>query len=305
MVLALPLLLAHCSGSVGTSPGPDAATPADVAALPDAVAPTDTGPRPDAAPLTTPSCAEVRATCGQSPALVVRAHAEGVTGLDGARALFVVRYVLRTGEGLEVPRGLALGRGLIQNGAFETCLCVPTGASWYPKIATVVFTPGTTGETARDVARASFAQLFAVTADQDLSFGSPNPSAEEVEAALAATVDRTSTVTVHGTESTVGSARVFGGLVADEHAVAAEISTAAIADGALRFRWFMPGRQWPSERLVLLVDRNNDHRCNDGDQGAIVTLAGREQLDGVPAWLEGSALTTVCDALRVEVVRGE
>src|SRR4051812_9977776 len=79
----LALGTAHCGAAV--APGDsDAGAPVDSGAI----AEQDAGPV--VAP--SPSCEEVRAGCGPSPQQFIRGHADGLTGLDGARVEFAVRY---------------------------------------------------------------------------------------------------------------------------------------------------------------------------------------------------------------------
>ncbi len=283
------LATAHCGAFVAPSDG--SAAPADSAVAAD-VAPT-------------PSCAEVRATCGDAPAMVVRGHAEGLVGLDGARAQFAVRYVLTEGQGLNVPHGVAMARAEVRAGAFEACVCVPHGSNLYPQVAAVVFHPGTRGETGADVSRAMFSQRYATLGDEPLTMALTVPATRvAAEVAVAAMDDRATSVALSGLDAATGSARVFAALVADERPVAAELAQTAVTAGSVRIEWIMPGRAWPSERVVLLVDRNANRRCDAGDLGVSIARGGRSEIvmTGV-AWLEGAALTSICDALSVEVQR--
>ena len=293
--LLLALSAAHCGGVVVSSnqvdaAGSDAAT-SDAAIVKAA---------PDAAP--SPTCAEVRASCGPAPQMFVRGHAEGLAGLDGARAQFAMRYLLQRGNGLNVPHGVVSAWGRVEGGAFEACVCLPRGANEYPELAAVVFAPGSAGETSRNVARAAYSQRYATLGDEDLAyFLRESPTAAQVEAALAAMVDRTSAVTVRGLDPGEG-ARIYGGLVADERPVAAQVVGGVVADGRVRLEWIMPGRQWPTERVALVVDRNGNRRCDEGDLGASVRLDGRQEV-AVGSWLQGASLTAACQALRLEAER--
>jgi hypothetical protein len=255
----------------------------------------------DAAP--SPSCEEVRAACGPSPQQLVRAHATGLMGMEGARVQFAMRYLLVDGEGLNAPRGVAMARSEIRDGAFEACVCVPRGANSYPQVAAVVFAPGTTWETGREVVRASFSQRFGTTGDEDLTDSLLPSTPARSEAALAAMVDRTEQMTVRGLEAALAGFPVYAGLVADERPVAAQIAADTITRGQIALRWTMPGRPWPGERLVLVVDRNQDGRCGEGVLGASMPLMGRRDLSGIGEWLQGAALASVCEALALEAPR--
>lgn len=291
-LLFLASLNAQCGGVVVLADRGDGGEPAD--------APAATRPRDAASP--SPGCAEVRASCGAPPQQFVRGHAEGLTGLDGARVQFAMRYLLTRGNGLNVPHGVVSAWGRVQGGAFEACVCLPRGANEYPELAAVVFAPGSTGETGRDVARAVFSRRYATLGDENVAWGLREaPSEAQAEAALAAMVDRTSAVGVGGLSGMEG-ARAYGGLVADERPVAAQVVGGAIADGRVRFQWIMPGRQWPGERLALLVDRNGNRRCDDGDLGASIGLDGRQDVT-VGAWLQGASLNAVCRALLLDAER--
>ena len=99
--------------------------------------------------------------------------------------------------------------------AFEACVCMPQGASGYPQVAAVVFTPGSTGETSREVARAMFSQRYATLGDEDVGFAlNEVPSAPEVEAAVAALTDRTSELRVRGLDAMAEGGSAFAGAAA-------------------------------------------------------------------------------------------
>jgi hypothetical protein len=133
----------------------------------------------------TAPCADVVASCGPSPALVVRGHAEGLVGLEGATVAFAMGFV-EPGTGVAGPDSNAVaGRTVVRGGAFESCVCMPFGADSYPATAAVVFRPGATTETAGDVAAAVFRQLFATEGDE--GFGpelTAPPAQTDVENAL-------------------------------------------------------------------------------------------------------------------------
>lgn len=287
--LLLPLLALGCGASVTPAP----AAPADAGAPVVEDAPTVVTPAP--------TCAEVRASCGAEPEQFVRGHAEGLVGLDGARVRFAMRYLRDDGQGLGVPHGVVVGSAVVRDGAFEACVCMPRGGSNYPQVTAVVFAPGTTGETSRDVARATFSQRYATLGDESLSYALGGvPSAPEVEAALAGLVDRGHQVVLRGVDPSTEGAQAFGGLVADERPVAADVTGGQVEGGALAFAWNMPGREWPTERLALVIDRNGNRRCDEGDLGAVVRLDGRRELSGVGAWAQGAAVGEVCRALSLE-----
>lgn len=260
---------------------------------------------PPVIPETWPSCAEVRASCGAEPQRFVRGHAEGLTGLDGGRVRFAMRYLREDNRnGLNVPHGVVVGGAEVRGGAFEACVCMPHGGNVYPQVVAVVFAPGTTGETSRDVARATFSQRYATLGEENVSYAlNAVAAAPVVEAALAGLVDRAHEVRVRAPgvdEAAAAAGRVYAGLVADERPVAAQVVTGGPAEGGgLAFNWIMPGRQWPSERVALVIDRNGDRRCDAGDTGATVRLDGRREVDSVE-WVQGDALLGVCAALRMD-----
>ncbi len=292
-------LLSCCLGSVGCGgvvvhPDGESRSEADAAVSADAPPPT---------PVTSPSCSEVRASCGPEPQRFVRGHAEGLTELEGARVQFAVRYLRTSGVGLNIPHGVVSAWGRVARGAVEACVCLPRGGNEYPQIAAVAFAPGSSGETPRDVLRAMYSQRYATLGDEDLAFGLREvPSAGQVEAALAAMSDRASTVTLRGLDAATVGQRVYGGLVADERRIAAQVAGAAVEGASARFEWIMPGRYWPSEALAVVVDRNANRRCDEGDLGARVRLDGRSEVT-VPAWLRGAELASVCAAVGLEVQR--
>lgn len=296
---------AHCGSVVTGGVAVDASSPSDAAAV-------DTPPIPDGAPVDgtppptpSPSCAEVRAQCGGAPAMFVRGHAQNLTGLDGARARFAVRYS-QTGSGgtLSALTGVVSAWGHVRDGAFEACVCVPTGANIYPVIVSLVYAPGSASDTSRDVVRAVMSQRYATLGDEDLDFAlTASPSPALTEAAVAAMDTREAHYTVATVAAPEGT-RVFGGLVADERTVAAEVSNALVAGWRADLHWTMPGRAWPSERVALVVDRDNDRRCGAGDLAAFA----RANADGavnVAAWMEGAAIAPVCAALQMETTRAQ
>ena len=289
-LLALTLLASGCGASVTPAPSPALGDAGSVAV--DVPAPTPAA--------STASCEEVRAACGAAPQQFVRGHAAGLTGLDGARVRFAMRYVRDPGHGLDVAHGVVVAAAEVRGGAFEACVCMPQGASNYPQMAAVVFTPGSAGETSREVARAMFSQRYATLGDEDVGFALNGvPSAPEVEAAVAALSDRTSELRVRGLDAMAEGGSAFAGLVADERPVAAQVVGGRVEGGALSLDWIMPGRQWPTERLALVIDHNGNHRCDDGDLGATVRLDGRRELDGL-TWVQGADLQGVCRSLSLE-----
>jgi hypothetical protein len=266
--------------------------------------PVDVAPPPvDAGP--TPSCAALQPTCATAPQQLVRAHANGLVGVDGATVQFGVRYLLVTGMGLDAPRGTAAGRGIVSGGAFEVCVCVPSGSNNYPVEAAVVFMPGAPPLASRDVVLDFVSQRFAALPDEDLGMVLHAPaSAVETEVALADTVVRNETVAVHGLDASLASTHVFAGLIASNRPIAPQLATATIASGSVSLQWDGPGVAWPDESLYLLVDVNGDGMCNNGDDGAIVALGGRTDIPSIgTAWLQGAALAPVCNALLVGTSR--
>lgn len=294
LLFLLPWFAAGCGAAVTpASPPPVEDTGAvDVAATPT---------------LAPPTCAEVQAACGPEPQRFVRGHAEGLTGLDGARVRFAIRYLprQRQGQGLDVAHGVAVASGEVRGGGFEACVCIPEGGSRYPQVAAVVFTPGTAGETSRAVARAMLSQRYATLGDENVSYAlGEAPSPAQVEAALAALVDRTHDVQVRGLDAAAEGGQAYAGLVADERPVAAQVVGGRVRGGAVALDWIMPGRPWPSERLALLIDRNRNRRCDDGDLGTTFRLDGRRVLDGPGGpWARGAALQDLCRSLSIEADR--
>ncbi len=279
--LPLLVLTAHCGGSVVTDPAPSSST--------------EPPPGQTAQPwVETPSCAVVAASCGSDPAVVVRGHASGFADLEGARAEFAVRYAPENGSVFEDPPNVAVGRTRVKDGAFETCVCVPHGANMYPQIAAVVYLPGTTGITSKDVARATFSQRYATLGDEDVTYAChAAPSVLQKESALAAMVERTASVRLRTAPPGVN---VIGGLVADERPVAAQITGGYVEGTDVSLRWTMPGRAWSSERVAFFLDRNANGKCDAEDAGAFAPFAAT--IDAPTSWLEGAAITPVCDALR-------
>jgi hypothetical protein len=217
-----------------------------------------------------------------------------------------MRYLRADGRGLDVPHGVVVATTEVRDGAFEACVCMPEGANGYPQVAAVVFAPGAAGETGRDVARATFSQRYATLGDEDLSFaltGVAQPA--EVEAAVAALVDRTRQLRVTGLpEAEAADGFVHAGLVADERPVAAQVVAGGPDGAATAFDWIMPGPAWPSERVAIVVDRNRNRRCDEGDLGMIAPVGGRSSLDVAgAAWSQGAALTAVCAAVGLGVSR--
>lgn len=249
----------------------------------------------------TASCAEVKATCGGEPAVVVTGTSKGLAGLDGARVEFAVRYILEEGIGLDVAHGVALGRTFVRGDAFETCVCVPRNAINYPQIAAVVYAPGSTGLGSRDVVRATFSQRYATEGTEDVTYAlGAAPNDLQKEAAVAAMVERTEQITAN---FTTDGKSLHAGLIADDRPIAPQLATGSDAFAKATLTWTMPGRPSPSEKVALFVDRNSNGKCDlDGsDNGAIVPFS--KTLAAPTTWLSGDALRTVCDALRVGVSR--
>ncbi len=285
----LALASAHCGGNVAT----DTAPPTDSGTV------TVDAPSPEWAE--TAACATVQASCTTAPAVFVRGHAEGLPDLEGARVEFAVRYILEEGMGLDVPHGVVVGRAHVKGSAFEACVCVPRGANMYPQIAAAVYRPGSTSMISRDVVRASFSQRYATLGDEDVGYAlKALPNDLQKEAAVAAMSDRTAKATLGGLGAVEG---ITAGLIADERPLAAQVTTRAVAGGKVQLAWTMPGRAFSSERIAFFVDRNKNGKCDvDGsDAGGFAPFATTIEFGG--AWLEGSLLTPVCDALRADSPR--
>lgn len=179
--LVLSLACAHCGAVVTSSELTPDAAPVDAAVVDVAAA--------DAAP--SPSCAAVRASCGALPQQFVRGHAEGLTGLEGARVQFAMLYLRESNMGIGAPRGVASAWGRVEGGAFEACVCLPRGGNEYPQLAAVVFAPGTVTQTRSDVARAVFSQRYATLGDEDLAWMIQEPPTDAmIDEALAAMIER-------------------------------------------------------------------------------------------------------------------
>lgn len=284
-LFASSLLVTACGGSVA----PEAE-------------PTATKPEPTVEWTETASCDVVASSCGSDPAVLVRGHAAGLVGLDGARVEFAIRYIHEEGMGLDVPHGVALGRTHVAGGAFETCVCVPHGANMYPQVAAVVYRPGATTLTGRDAERATFSQRYATLGDEDVSFAlNAVPNDFQKEAAVAAMVERTAKATLDLPGEETG--QIYAGLIADERPVAAQLTTGSSAFGRASLTWSMPGRAWSSERVAFFIDRNANGKCDaDGaDVGAVVPFAATLAFSG--AWVTGGELASICAALRPDAPR--
>jgi hypothetical protein len=280
-------------------------TAGDAAPVSDASPVTDATPVADAAPPPTPDsppCEAVRASCGPLPQQVVRGRAEGLVGLDGGRARFAIRYN-RDGVGGVRTDGVVSAWATVAGGAFEACVCLPRGGNEYPMVAALVYAPGSAGESSRGVVRAMASQRFATLGDEQLAAGlTETPPAAVIETAVAAMEDRTAEVTARGFDGALEGAMVFAGLVANERPVAAQIAVASVTGGDARLAWVVPGRAWPSERLVLLVDRNRDRLCDPGDLGGAVSLGERASIT-VPTLVTGAALEPLCASLALGAPR--
>lgn len=291
------VLSAGCGGVVVT--GADAA-PFDAAPV-DAT-PSEVAVDRPVSPPTSPSCEAVRAACGPLPQLFVRGHAEGLVGVDGARARFAIRYN-RDGSGGVRPDGVASAWATVTRGAFEACVCLPRGGNEYPMVAALVYAPGASGESSRDVTRAMASQRFATLGDEELGSAlAETPPPTVIEAALAAMEDRSAELTVRGWPASLEGATLHAGLVSDARPVAAQIITQTVSSGSAHLLWFMPGRASPDERVVLLIDRNRDRRCDPDDLAASVRLDGRAELT-VPTLVTGPALAPLCAALALDAPR--
>jgi hypothetical protein len=295
-LLFLAFASAHCGGTVGSPAG----GPADTGAATDTGAPDTRVPVDVGLPETwteTAACTAVKASCTGAEAMTVLGHAEGLEGLEDARVEFAVRYISVEGSGLDVPHGVALGRTRVRAGAFATCVCVPHGANMYPQVAAVVYLPGTTSTTSKDVARASYSQRYATLGDEDFaSTFSTLPSDVQKEVAVAAMVERTAKLAITKL-TTVEGRQLVAGLVADERPLAPQMSFAGVEGGAASLHWNMPGKPSVTERVAFFIDQNDNHLCDvDADRGAIVPFTESIEFSG--AWLTGAALAPVCDALK-------
>lgn len=284
----LALGLVHCGGSVAADSSPTPAADTGVV----------TTPEPEPTWAETAACATVEASCTGKEAVVVTGKASGLAFLDGARVEFAVRYIKEEGRGLDVPRGVALGRTSVKAGAFSTCVCVPTGANLYPQIAAAVYRPHSTSLTSKDVVRATFSQRYATLGTEDVGYAlNAVPTELQKAAAVAAMSDRVASIVIHGLGTYDG---VTAGLVADERPLAAQVVTGGAKSGSATLAFHMPGRAYASERVAFFVDRNTNGKCDDGDVGGFAPSAPTIE---VKTWLEGTALTPVCDALRPESSR--
>lgn len=281
--LLLTLSAAHCGGVVVTDDAPAAQA---VEGFPESS-----------------SCEAVRASCGAAPQQFVRGHAEGLEGLEGARVQFGIRYLLERGQGLDQPHGVVSAWGRVEGGSFEACVCVPQNANVYPEVAAVAFAPEAASPTRESVVRASFSRRYATLGDEDLAYALREPAGEAlVAASLAAMVEGERAVRVRGLGDEMTGATLYGGLVAGERPVAAQIVGGAVAEGGVNLSWVMPGRASSDERVALLLDLNRDHRCDEGDLGALVRLDGRDEVTP-GAWLRGAELSGVCRALGLDAER--
>jgi hypothetical protein len=218
------------------------------------------------------SCAEVRAACTGEAETVVRAFAQGIAAHNGARFRFAVRYVTEQGNGINVSRGLSVGGAEVRDGAVEACVCA-RNANVYPQVSYVLFAPGTTETRADDVSWASFMQLYAIRGDNELALTDERPSRAVIESSLAALVDRTVTVRVTDLDAALEGRALLAGLLSDERVVATDRTRGEISEGATTLRWVMPGRPSASERVVLVLDNNSNHRCDVGDSVTAIPLA--------------------------------
>ena len=257
-------------------------------------------------PVDSPACAEIARSCVGAEALVVRGHAEGLAGLDGARVEFGVRYVGResAGGGLAVPRYVARGTTTVRGAAFESCVCVPYNSNGYPEIVGAVFAAGTSGTLGRDVVRAMYSQRYATLGDEDLSANFAAPSTALIgEVAAAALSERFVTVTVRTAAPFPARARTFAGLVATDRPLAPELSrNPPMADGSIALSWFRPGAALAGERVVLVADQNDNNGCDAGDLAVEVPFDGRTALVAGP-WLVGADVLPLCTALSVGGMR--
>jgi hypothetical protein len=249
------------------------------------------------------SCAVVRERCGAEPMRFVRASATGLTGLDGARARFAIRYLTDTGVGIDGPRRVAVGGGTVTSGSFEACVCLPSGGNNYPQLSAVVFAPGSTGERAEDVRRAFFSQRFATLGTEELTQElSMMPTPSQVSAALASLVERTLRVELRGVEASFEGRTLFGAVIADERPIPSDRAQGTVASGAATLQWTMPGRASATERALLVIDANGDRRCGEGDRRTSVPItpgATSIALDGARWDATAAAVREACEAIAV------
>lgn len=248
------------------------------------------------------SCAEVKASCTTDPAVFVLGHASGLTGLEGARAEFGIRYVSEEGVGLDGPHGVVVGRTFVHDGAFETCVCVPHSAGLYPEVAAVVYAPGTTSETGRDVVRATYSQRYATLGEEDATYAlGAVPNEAQKEAAVAAMIERSATVTLNGLAAAEG-AHIIAGLVADDRSIAPQLANGAVAAGSAVISWNMPGRPSSTEKIAFFVDKDGNGLCDPTtDVGGFQPFGA--VVDASSPLVSGTALASVCEALRPEMSR--
>lgn len=238
-------------------------------------------------------CPEVRATCTGETETLVRVFAQGIAAHNGARFRFAVRYVSEQGNGLDVPRGVALGGDEVRDGSVEACVCVARNANLYPQVSYVMFAPSTTATRAEDVSWASFSQLYAIRGEQEFAPENARPTRSVIEASLAALVDRTVTVQVTDLDPAFNGRSLIAGLLSDERVVATDRAHGEIANAATTVRWVMPGRASPSERVVLVVDNNGNHQCDVGDSVTTVALPS----DSATVSVRGAQWSTSADAV--------
>ncbi|APR87954.1 hypothetical protein A7982_13303 [Minicystis rosea] len=248
--------------------------------------------RPRTDPATSPVCVAAHAACTLPDPFMVRFQADGLSGLDGAR----VRVGLSQPHRPDPP---ATATARVEDEHFEACLCVPRPWQGYPVLSAVVYAKGSTGETGADVARAVSRYTYVTAGDEDMSLGlRDKPTRVQVEAALGALDPRMAEVVVRGVDPALDGHIAFAGIVAAERPVAAQVKPNRIEHRDVRFAWKMPGRAWPSEQLAVVLDHNDDQRCDPGDFGALITLENRTEVPAASiTWLTGKAIEPVCRAL--------
>lgn len=247
----------------------------------------------------TQPCDEVRATCTGPEAMMVRGHVSQVADLEGHSFCFAMRYLTRSGDGLDHPYDVVRSTSVIREGRAEACVCVPQGANSYPQVAAVIVRPGERELRADNTARASFSRRYATLGDEGFVWTLTGaPSREVVAAGLAAMDSRGFSLTLRGRSPQVTGATMRGGLVGAARPLAYDVARTTIGPSDPVLRWVMPGRQLDDERVALWHDRNDDGRCDEADQGAFVVLAGRTEIpmESV-SWSQGAMLASVCDAL--------
>ena len=245
------------------------------------------------------TCDEVRAACTGPEAMMVRGHVSQVADLEGHSFCFAMRYLTRSGDGLDHAYDVVRSSSVIRDGRAEACVCVPQGANNYPQVAAVIVRPGEREIRADNTVRASFSRRYATLGNEGFVWTLTGaPRREEVAAGLAAMDSRGFSLTLRGRSPQVAAGIVRGGLVGAARPLAYDVARATLGPSDPVLRWVMPGRQLDDERVALWHDGNDDGRCDEADLGAFVVLAGRTEIPMKAVdWARGATLASVCDAL--------